>query len=88
MSCRNLNATTSQECVRFILDTVGTLASRMVNTCFKGIPSHKGIHGNEMADKKAKEATRRGAGEAQGPRFLSAVRSTLREHPNEEWKKR
>jgi ribonuclease HI len=78
------NPSTAQNLLKSIYDAVDELTAKGVQVKFQWVPAHKGIEGNEKADKAAKLAAN-----AIGPhkkpltRFLSAVYPLVKRKVNE-----
>ena len=60
---RRADTPANQDCVRHILNAVERLATRRVQVQLRWVPDHRGVKGNKLADKTAREIAEHGARE-------------------------
>lgn len=70
---RRADTPANQERIKHILDAIERLATRRVLVQLRWLPGHRGVEGNELADKTAREITEQGTRETTPIRYLSAV---------------
>ena len=86
---KKADPTTSQDLFNRIYNAAESLANRGVSLKLQWVPGHKGIPGNEEADKAAKEsASLIGPYEKPPIRYLSTVHSLVRPLLEKAWKAR
>ena len=85
---RRADTPANQECVKHIISAVEKLATRQVYIRLKWIPGHRGVQGNELADKKARKIAEHSTREIAPIRYLSAVNNQLQRQAHERWKTR
>jgi hypothetical protein len=76
----------SQSLAKRILLAVDTLAEKQIHVQFRWLPGHKGIDGNEQADKTAKSLTTlTGPIEKPATRYLSALKRAIKKLMTKDW---
>jgi ribonuclease HI len=85
---RRADTPANQECVKHILKAVERLATRRIQVHLRWVPGHRGVKGNELADKTARGIAEHGTLETAPIRYLSALYNQLQKQAQERWTSR